>query len=113
MNQNITEKRHGSLEYCWLCVSCKKYHPGREVESVLLNIQEPVHSPFYEINTVYGAFSFQRVKANLILEIVFLVQQVELHLKLFVPLQFVFSRGGSPAVGYNCPIQHQHIPRQV
>ena len=34
MNQNITEKRHGFVKYCWHCVSCKMYHPGCEVESV-------------------------------------------------------------------------------
>ena len=45
MNQNITEKRH---EF-----------PGCEVESVLLNNQEPDHSPFCD--TVCEAFSFQRV----------------------------------------------------
>ena len=61
MNQNITEKSYGLVEYCWHCVSCKKYHPGREMESVLLNIEEPDHSPFYKINTVCRTFFFQRV----------------------------------------------------
>ena len=50
LNQNITEKRHGLVKYCWHCVSCKKYNPGPDVELALLNNQEPDHSPFYEIN---------------------------------------------------------------
>ena len=61
LNQNMTEKRHWFVKYCWHCISCKKYNPGCDVELALLNNQEPDHSPFYEINTACGAFSFQRV----------------------------------------------------